>query len=68
MFHGSLQCVSRVFEKSSKGIPGKGPICFKGVSRKFKGWSKKDLRVLQGSFKKVSNVFQRRLKGVSMEF
>ena len=26
MFHGSFYCVSRVFERSSKGIPGKGEI------------------------------------------
>ena len=31
----SVQWVSRVFERSSKGISGKFPICFKGASRKF---------------------------------
>ena len=31
VFHRSLQCVSRVFERRSKGIPGKGQICFKEV-------------------------------------
>ena len=52
-FKEVFQCVSRVFERSSKGIPWKFKICFKGVSRKFKGCSKKDFRVLQGSFNEV---------------
>ena len=46
VFQRSFQCVSRVF----KGIPGKGQIYFKGVSRKFKG-------NFIGCLKKVSRVF-----------
>ena len=53
MFQGSFEWVSRVLERISKGILGKFQICFKGVSRKFKGCSKKDFRVLQGSFNEV---------------
>ena len=44
--------------KEIQGISGNFQImCFKGVSKKFQGCSKKVFRVLQGS-----------LKGVSMEF
>ena len=68
MFQGSFQWVSGVFERSSKGIPGKGQICFKSVSRKFKGCSKKDLRVLQGNFKSVSKMFKINSVGVCAKF
>ena len=47
-----------VFERSSKGILGKILWCFKGVSWKFQGFSKKVFRVLQGTFKGVSRKFQ----------
>ena len=50
--------MSRVFERSSKGILGKFQICFKGVSKKFKGCPEDDFRVLQGSFESVSRKFQ----------
>ena len=53
MFHGSFQCVSRVFERSSKGIPGKGQICFKVFQGSLKGVP----RNIKGCFKEVSRVF-----------
>ena len=45
----------KVFESEFQGN-FKG---FKGVSRKFHGCSKKDCRVLQGSFQEVSRMFQK---------
>ena len=36
VFQGNFKWVSRVFERSPKGIPGKFKR-FKGVSRKFQG-------------------------------
>ena len=35
MFQGRLNCISRVFEVTSKGISGKFQKYFKGVPRKF---------------------------------
>ena len=67
MFQGSVQWVSRVFERSSKGR-------FKGVSRvfqkvlsEFKGSFKGVPLTFLVCFKEVSMVFQGRLKSVSME-
>ena len=63
--------MSRVFERSSKGIPGKFQICLKGVSRKFKGCSKESLkgvsRKIEGCFNgvlRVSMGFKRSSMGV----
>ena len=49
--------MSRVFERSSKGISGKF-LSFKAVSKKFQRCSKKDFRVLQESSKYVARKFQ----------
>ena len=56
--------VSRIYERNSKRILEKSQGCF---SRKFQVCSNTVFKVHQGSFKKVSSVFQGRLKGVSME-
>ena len=53
-FSSSFKEVSRVFERSVKGISGRLQGCFKGVSKKFKEVS----RVFQGSFKGILRKLQ----------
>ena len=76
VFQGRLKGISKEFSvgfkgRNSKGILGKLQMCFKGASRKIRGCSKKVFggtsRQFTGGFKKVSWVFQGRLKGISME-
>ena len=68
MFQGSFQCVSRVFERRSKGISRKLKnilsVFHRNFPRKFFGCFKELSRVFQEN----SCVFQGRLKGVSLEF
>ena len=61
MLQGSVQWLSRVFERSSKGILEKFQRCVKEVSRVFK----ESFRVVQGSSKVVSREFQGGFKKVS---
>ena len=58
-FKGCFKEVLRVFTENIKGFPRKFEGCFKEVSRGFKEVSGN----IQRCFKKVSWVFQLRLKG-----
>ena len=55
--------VSRVFERSSRGVSGKFKWCFNGILSKFLRSSSVVSRV----FKKVSREFQKGFEGVSMK-
>ena len=56
--------VSRVSKRGSTGISGKFQKCFKGVPRKCQGGSKKDFRVLQGTFNGVPRNIEGCFNGV----
>ena len=66
MFQGSFQWVSRVIERSSKENLGKFKVCFKYISRKFQGCSKKEFRVsgFQGCLTEALGGFEESFKGI----